>query len=109
MKIETSHIKITLNASAKVTFQTELTMTFSERFRDFSQDTSMHGVKYVGKENAHWVKRQVIAFTRFYSKYFIHALKHVFTQTSASAFSKVISKTTFYCLCQNSKYKVLSL
>ena len=37
-------------------------MTFKERLKDFSQDTSMHGVKYVGKENSHWIKRQVVTF-----------------------------------------------
>ena len=32
-------------------------MTFKEKAIVFTQETTMHGVQYVGKENIHWFRR----------------------------------------------------
>ena len=88
-------IKITLTARAsfcaKFTCQIELrsTMTFKERLKEFSQDTSMHGAKYVGKENSHWIKRQVVAFM------IVFKILHSFSEL----IFRNISKIKFYRLC----------
>ena len=39
--------------------KTQHKMDFREKAVVFSQETTMHGVQYVGKENTHWFRRLV--------------------------------------------------
>ena len=32
-------------------------MSFKEKVKEFTQETTMHGVQYVGKEKNHWLRR----------------------------------------------------